>query len=385
MSETTEGRRLTANDAHDLLDDPLAASLCLSLVKGVGPLVLQTLLETFGSPADVLRAAPSQLRQVPGVGAKLATTIADAVARNEVVAEIQRCRQHEIRILTQDDAGYPEALQNIYDPPHTLFCQGELLPQDALAVAIVGTRHATHYGKRQAHRLAGSLTRAGITIVSGLARGIDAEAHRAALEAGGRTLAVFAGGLLNVYPVDHRELAFDVAQSGALLSEFPCEWPISRGSFPRRNRLITGLSQGVIVIEAGERSGALTSARHAMEQGREVFALPGPVDSRVSRGCHALLRDGATLVETADDVLDALGPLATAAVSPTGEEIRHPAELQLNEQERTILHHIGTQPTSIDRIVDASNLPVPRVLATISALEMRRLVRRLSGDLVCRV
>jgi DNA processing protein len=260
-----------------------------------------------------------------------------------------------------------------------------LKPDDALAIGIVGTRHGTQYGLRQAERLAGSLARAGLTVVSGLARGIDAAAHRGALAAGGRTLAVLASGVLTIYPPEHDKLAAEVVAQGALLSESPADAQPLGGTFPQRNRLISGLSLGVIVVEAPERSGALITARHAMEQGREVFAVPGQVDSRTARGCHRLIRDGAKLVESADDVLEELGPLVEAAPRDDGPPVRHPAELMLNELEQKVLAAVGSDPTSIDQIIAESGLPVQRVLSTVSVLEMRRLVRRLSGTTVVRV
>jgi DNA processing protein len=276
-------------------------------------------------------------------------------------------------------------LREIPDPPGVLFLRGELTPADALAVGIVGTRHGTQYGLRQAERLAGSLARAGLTIVSGLARGIDAAAHRGALAAGGRTLGVLASGVLNIYPPEHEKLAAEVAAAGALLSEQPPHSAPLAGTFPQRNRLISGLSLGVIVIEAAERSGALITARHAMEQGREVFAMPGNVDSRCSRGCHRLIRDGAKLIETADDVLEELGPLVEAVPRGDGQVIHHPAELMLNETEQQVLAAIGSESTPIDQIIATSGLPVARVLATLSVLEMRHLIRRLSGTTVLRI
>ncbi len=258
-------------------------------------------------------------------------------------------------------------------------------PNDALSMAIVGARHASRYGLRQAERLASGLARAGLTVISGLARGIDGAAHRGALDAGGRTLAVLGSGVLSIYPPEHQELAADVARQGAVLSEAPPRAAPLSGSFPQRNRIITGMSLGVIVVEAAERSGALISAHHAMEQGREVFAVPGPVDSRTSRGCHRLIRDGARLVESVDDVLEELGPLVAAAPAADGRSVHHPAELQLNEMEKQVLDAVAVEPTSIDQVVAASRLPVPQVLAILSVLEMRRLVRRLGGSTVVRV
>ena len=365
--------------------DDLVDSLRLSLISGVGPRIRQALLERFGSARAALAAAPSELREVYGVGPKLMHKIAGADHEIDVEAEIALCREHGIDILTEAHAAYPRILREIHDPPGVLFVRGTLKPNDALAVGIVGTRHGTQYGLRQAERLAGGLARAGLTIVSGLARGIDAAAHRGALAAGGRTIAVLAGGVMNIYPPEHDKLAEEVAAHGALLSESPPHSEPLAGTFPQRNRLISGLSLGVIVVEAPERSGALITARHAMEQGREVFAVPGNVDSRASRGCHQLIRDGAKLVESADDVLEELGPLVEAVPRDDGQVIHHPAELLLNELEQQVLAAIGSEATSIDAIVAATRLAVSQVLSTISVLEMRRVIRRLSGTTVARV
>ncbi|MEM8677845.1 MAG: DNA-processing protein DprA [Planctomycetota bacterium] len=360
--------------------------LRLSMVDGVGPGLHRVLMDHFGSAGEVFAAAAPTLAQLPGIGTHLAQRIVRAPQEIDPAAELATCRRHGFSVLTWSDDEYPQSLREIADPPHALFVEGELTSREALSIAVVGSRHATAYGRRVAGRLASGLARAGFTVVSGLARGIDASAHRGALEAGGRTLAVLPAGLLQLYPREHRELAFDIARAGACVTEHPCEWPVRAGAFPRRNRIITGLSLGTIVVEAADRSGALTSARHALDQGREVFAVPGPIDSRMSRGCHALLRDGATLVESVDDVLEALGPLTAAAVIEKGEAaIRHPAELQLNDQEKQVLALIETEPTCIDQVLGALALPVPRVLSTISALEMRRLIRRVSGQYVCRV
>jgi DNA processing protein len=290
-----------------------------------------------------------------------------------------------VAILLDTDERYPALLRQIPDPPGVLFVHGELQPPDGMAIAIVGTRHPTQYGLRQAERLAGSLARAGLTVVSGLARGIDGAAHRGALAAGGRSIAVLASGVLNIYPPEHAELAAEIAARGALVSESPPRFEPLAGNFPQRNRIISGLSLGVIVVEAGEASGALITARHAMEQGREVFAVPGRIDDRSSRGCHRLIRDGAKLVGSPEDVLDELGPLFRPTPREDGQVVRHPAELLLNEQEQQVLAAIGGEATSIDAIVAATRLAVSQVLSTISVLEMRRVIRRLSGTSVARV
>ncbi len=366
------------------LDGSLADSLRLSLVSGIGPRLRKALLERFGTAAAVLDASPADLRSVPGIGAELTRRLAVARQDIDVQAQLDRCAANQVDIVTDDDSRYPRALREIYDPPGILFVRGTILPQDAVAVAIVGSRHATQYGKAQAERLAGSLARAGVTIVSGLARGIDAAAHRGALAAGGRTLAVLGSGVLNIYPPEHVELAAEVIAGGALISETPPDSPPLSGAFPQRNRIISGMSLGVLVIEASTHSGALITARHAMEQGREVYAVPGRVDNRMAQGCHRLIRDGAKLVETADDVLEELGPLVAPTTTAAGQPLHHPAELLLNEVEQQVLSAIGSEPTSIDTVVAVSGLPTGQVLATLSVLEMRRVIRRLSGSLVAR-
>jgi DNA processing protein len=367
-------------------DRELIDLLRLTLIPGVGPKTRRKLLERFGAPAAVLAAAPSELRDVEGVGPKLLQKIVSEEHREyDAAAEIATCRELGIDILIESNPGYPRLLREIHDPPGVLFLRGEIKPQDALAIGIVGTRHATPYGLRQAERLAASLSRAGLTIVSGLARGIDSAAHRGALSAGGRTIAVLASGVMNIYPPENDKLAAEIAANGAILSEAPPHMEPLAGTFPQRNRLISGLSLGVIIVEAADRSGALITARHAYEQGKEVFAVPGSVENRTSRGCHRLIRDGAKLVESADDVLEELGPLVEAAPRDDGQMIHHPAELLLNEVEQQVLAVIPTESTPVDAIITATGLPVPQVLATISVLEMRRLVRRLSGTTVMRL
>lgn len=364
--------------------DGLVAALRLALVPGVGPKTRRALLDRFGSAEAVLRAPPSALRDVKGVGTKLSSLITSAEREIRAEEEIEQCRAGGVQIVLDSDEVYPPSLLEIPDPPGVLFVRGTLCPRDAVAVAIVGTRHASAYGLRQAERLGSSLARAGVTVISGLARGIDAAAHRGALGAGGRTIAVLGSGVLNIYPPEHAELAFDVCRQGALISESPPHGEPLAGTFPQRNRVISGLSLGVLVVEAGDRSGALITARHAMEQGRDVFAVPGRIDDRTSTGCHRLIRDGAKLVQSVDDILEELGPLARPVVAGA-KEVHHPAELLLNEIEQQVLDAVGSSSTSIDAIITATGLPVSQVLATVSVLEMRRLIRRLSGSTVARI
>ena len=375
------GRALAA--AREPLNDEQRSDwLALALVSGLGPELLRRLLAAVGDARAVLECPPRQLQAVPGIGYKLAEAIAAARDQDVFRREWQVCREQGLAVMALPEL--PPLLREIPDPPTVLFCRGQLLAADELAVAIVGARHATTYGRRQAERLGRGLAAAGLTVVSGLARGIDAAAHRAALAAGGRTVAVMANGVTDIYPPEHLELAREIADQGAVVSECPSVARPLKGMFPRRNRLITGLSLGVVVVEAALRSGALISARHAADQGREVFAVPGSVQSRMSRGCHRLLREGATLVETVDDVIEELGVLVRETIDRQGYAVRTAAELQLNPQEREVLEALPDEPIVVDQLMQSLDLPVPRVLATLSALESRGMIRRISGQWIAR-
>jgi DNA processing protein len=354
--------------------------LRLTLVPGVGPKTCRTLIEQFGSAGEVLGARESVLREVPGVGSKLAEKIARASREVDAEAELELCRKMGVEIIAYSNEGYPPTLAEIPDPPSLLYVRGKIEPADQIAIALVGSRRCTPYGLRIAEKLATSLARVGLTVVSGLARGIDAAAHRGALNGGGRTLAVLANGLGEIYPPEHEDLAQKVAASGALISESPMRQSPLAGLFPQRNRIISGLCLGVVVVEATPRSGSLSTAKHATEQNREVFAVPGPVDSLPSRGCHFLIRDGARLVETVDDILEELGPLVREVkAKPEEPAIRHPAELSLSDQERTLLGRLDDRAVSVDELIVGSGLTASQVMATLSVLEMRRLVRRQPG------
>ncbi len=379
MSPTSTSGQHSVDPSSDLAD-----ALRLSMVQGVGPRMMRMLLAHFGSPRHVLDASPAALRDVPGIGPKLVRSIVAQRDTVDVDSELALAHRHDVTLIAESQPAYPRLLREIHDPPPVLFVRGALEPQDGLALAIVGSRHATRYGIAQAEGLARELANAGMTVVSGLARGVDAAAHRGALAAGGRTVAVVAGGLLQIYPSEHRGLADRVCEQGAVVSESPLTARPSARVFPQRNRIISGLCLGVCVVEAADRSGALITAHHAMEQGREVFAVPGRIDSRQSRGPNRLIRDGARLVRSAQDVLDELGPLAEPTPRGDGSTVRRPAELQLNDLEQSILQAVDAEPTSIDCIVGRCRLPVSRVLSTLSVLEMRHLIRRISANYVAR-
>lgn len=359
-------------------------ALRLALVPGVGPRIRTLLLGRFGSAAGVFSASRYELQSVQGVGPKIVNGLADSELAEKAESELQQCRERGIELLLQSDAGYPPQLTEICDAPEPLFVKGELRDADRLAVAIVGSRRCTLYGRQQAERLATGLVNAGITVVSGLARGIDGAAHRAALKAGGRTIAVMATGLGTVYPPEHADLALEVQQSGCIVTESPLGQAPVPGLFPQRNRIISGMSLGVIIVEATRRSGALHTARHAMEQGREVFALPGRIDSPASEGCHDLIRDGVTLVRGLDDILEELGPLQTPVQTSPAEAVHVPRELKLTDQEREVLNLLSQEPRHLDEILRTCELDDSRTLSTLTVLEMKRLAKRLPGGYLVR-
>ena len=357
--------------------------LALHLTPGVGPRLAAALLERFGSPAAVLRAAVAHLCDVPQVGPKLAQSLTRAAANPDIDAELERMDKAQVRFLVKGTPDYPAAIASIPDPPLLLYTRGEMTPADACAVALVGSRQCTDYGRRTAARLAAGLVRAGATVVSGLARGIDGVAHKAALEAGGRTIAVLAGGLSRIYPPEHRGLADQVAASGALLTESSMAQEPLPGLFPARNRLISGLSRVIVIVEAGEGSGALHTAHHAAEQGRSVMAVPGPADAEASAGCNALIRDGAVLCRGPDDVLEELhgvskaSQTAKAATSPTVEKAAPPT---LTDEQRRVWDFLADGVRTVDELAQNLGLTAPQLGAALMTMEMKRVVRRLPGN-----
>jgi DNA processing protein len=357
-----------APELHDLL--------ALHLVPGLGPRLTAALLEQFGSAAEVLRASPKQLTTVPHIGDKLAHDLHAAMARVDLSAELESIGRHRVELLALGTEAYPAPLAKITDPPHLLYVRGALEPRDANAVALVGSRVCTAYGRRTVERLAEGLVRAGFTVVSGLARGIDGIAHRAALKAGGRTLAVLAGGLSKIYPPEHTELAQEVEAAGALISEASMVLEPMAGMFPARNRIISGLCRGVVIVEAAERSGALITASHAGEQGRSVFAVPGPVDSAASAGTNQLIRKGAILIRSADDIIEELDGVA-AITSP--KRIEAPPDLDPSQQQ--IWDYLKDQSRHVDEIARHLGLAVHEVTGALMLLEMKKVVRRVPGNM----
>jgi DNA processing protein len=349
------------------------AWLALALVEGLTARKAFELARVYGSPEAVLAAPAAALERHglgPAVAARLAGWAERATRERDALA-----RAHGLAI-TWADPGYPARLRTIPDPPVALFVRGSLEAADDLAVAVVGARRAGEYGRRIAGDLARGLAQAGITVVSGLAAGIDAAGHRGALEAGGRTLAVMGTGIDRVYPAWHRDLAREIATQGAILTEFPCGTLPRQFHFPQRNRIIAGLTVGTVVVEAAERSGSLITAEYAMEQGREVFAVPGPVGTSHHRGCHRLIQQGATLVTSVDDILEAVAPALRGRVA----KARAAAERAvLSPGEAQLLDAVGEGALHVDVVAGRAALPAGVVLETLLALELRGLVEQRPG------
>jgi DNA processing protein len=358
--------------------DDVRDLIALHLVTGIGPRFTLALLEHFGSAAAVLRASIPELREIPYLPAKAVENLSHALANPDLDRECALLDQHGVQVRVLGRPDYPANLATIDDAPHLLFVRGALDANDDKTIAIVGSRACTSYGRRLAERIAHDLARAGWTIVSGLARGIDACAHRGALQAKGKTLAVLAGGLSKIYPPEHAELADEVAASGALITESCMLMEPMATLFPARNRIISGLSRAVVVVEAAERSGALITARLAAEQGREVFGVPGAVDSAASLGTHQLLRKGAKLVRHADDVLEDLLSLPSLVENaPAAPPPQMPVGLDQTQQK---IWDALAERRIVDDLTQQLALPIHELTRHLMMLELKKLVRRLPGN-----
>ena len=361
---------------------PADAYLRLALVPGLGPITAHRLLDAVDEPGAVFALPMRELQAVDGIGGERARRIADPRGGEAVAAERARCHQLGLRVVTLDDDDYPRELRVLSDPPLALWIAGEIQPRDRVAIAVVGPRTPSAYGHRQARRLSLGLARGGACIVSGLARGIDTIAHEAALAADGRTLAVLGSGFDQLYPSENRGLAERIAAGhGAVISEYPCATRPSAGTFPRRNRLVAALGLATLVIEAGQRSGALITARLAGELGKEALVLPGPIDSAEHVGSNQLLRDGATLITGLEDIYEEVPPLATLAAAcdepPSSEE--SPREGRLTDREARLYKLLSDEPRTVDDLQRVSTLPTSQVAATMISLELRRLARKATG------
>jgi len=357
----------------EVLRDLVALNMTLRLTVAD----YERLAQALGGHDAIRRASVSDLAHRGRLRPKLATEAARLLGSDEPDEELRQAAERGIAIVPFTSPDYPAILRRTPEPPLVLYVQGEIEPADAVALAIVGTRRPSHYGTTQAGRLAAELAARGMTIVSGLAHGIDTAAHRAALDAGGRTIAVLGGGIARLYPAANAALADDIAQHGAVVSEFPLHTKSLRAFFPRRNRIVSGLALGVLVVEAAFKSGALITADWALAQGREVFALPGRVTDRRSRGCHLLIKQGAALVETSDDILEGLGDVGKTLAPPRPRRKEEP--LELAAEQLAVYNAVGDDPTHIDAIADAAGLPAHQAASILMLLELKRAVTQLPG------
>jgi DNA processing protein len=358
----------------------LEAKIALNLILDIGSIRLNKLLEFFGKAENILKASPEKLNAVSGIGQKIAAKIC-ALKKEDIDKEFALAKIHNLRILSLDDAGYPKNLKNITDPPIILYVKGELREEDNLSISIVGSRRASFYGLENAERFARDLAGRGFTIVSGLARGVDTASHRGALRAGGRTIAVIGSGFADLYPPENKELSEQISSSGAVISEFPVNTEPLRQNFPRRNRVISGLSLGVLVAEAARNSGALITADFALEQAREVFALPGKVDSANSFGTNDLIKQGAKLVSCVEDLLEELPVYRQETRNSSGgkkEKSKGTGE-SLSCAESELYNIISDTPLSVDEIVEKTELNLSLITALLLNLVLKKFVRQLPG------
>lgn len=341
-------------------------------VRGIGPLRLRALIDHFG---DVARAwhAPAEALSHIGLDSRSLNNLLEARSSLDLDEKLAQISAAGAEAITWESPVYPRLLLEIHDPPPVLYVRGTLTEEDEWAVAVVGTRRASNYGREVTRRLAAGLARSGITIVSGLARGIDGVAHRAALEAGGRTIAVFGCGIDRIYPPEHRKLAKQIAAHGALISDYPLGTPPEGRNFPPRNRIISGLSLGVLVTNAGKSSGALITAEFAAEQGRDVFAVPGSILTQGSVGTNELIRNGAKLVAKPEDILEELN------LTMVAEQTKARQLLPEDDTEAAVLEYLSGEPTHVDELQQQMEMSISQVTSTLAMMELKGMVRQVGG------
>lgn len=360
------------------------AYIALNLIDQLGPVRVRALASHLGSLSAIFTASESDLRRTPGIGAELAAGIVRQRGEVDPAREETAARRKGAAIVTPADADYPAPLRSLHDPPLALYVVGTLRPEDRNAIAVVGSRRCTHYGRSVADLLSFQLAKTGMTVVSGLARGIDMAAHEGALKAGGRTFAVLGGAIDRLYPAEAAPLAERIAAHGAVISEFSLGREPDRTTFPYRNRVISGLSMGVVVVEADRQSGAMITAAQALEQGRSVFAVPGRIDQPMSRGPHALLRQGARLVEDVRDIVgefEFLFPVRAAAPEAAGDAgaPAPPAAFRFSDDEARVVEALSEGELDTDTLARRSGVPVARLGGLLVGLEIKRVVRMLPG------
>jgi DNA processing protein len=365
--------------------DSREALIALNLIEGVGPVRARSLLEHFGDAPQILAASKSALLRVRNIGDETAEAIASWEKTIDLAGELKRISDFGCHVLISSDENYPASLREIYDPPLVLYVKGELTAKDKNAVAMVGSRSTTHYGIETARKLAYQLAYVGVTVVSGGARGIDTAAHQGAMAAKGRTVAVLGTGINLIFPPENKDLFGRIAENGAVITQFSFNRNGDRQSFAIRNRIIAGMTLGTVVVEADLHSGALITSNFATEYGRQVFAVPGRIDSPRSKGCHDLIKKGAKLCEGAEDILsefEYLFPGSNRPPSPGETGVLPALELSANEQQ--VYDALDAEERSIDEIIRKSGLPSSAVSVALLSLEMKRAVKQLPGKLFVR-
>ena len=365
--------------------DSREAFIVLNLIEGVGPVRARSLLEHFGEAPKILSASKHELTRVRNIGDETAEAISNWEKSVDLAGELKRITDFGCHVLIQSDENYPASLREIYDPPLVLYVKGELTAKDKNCVALVGSRMTTHYGIETARKLAYQLAYTGVTVVSGGARGIDTAAHQGALSGKGRTIAVLGTGINLVFPTENAELFERIAANGAVMTQFPFNRPADKQSFPIRNRIVAGMTLGTVVVEANLSSGALITANFATEYGRQIFAVPGRIDSPRSKGCHDLIKKGAKLCEGVEDILsefEYLYPATNRPPSP-GETGVLPV-LELSDNEKLVYDSLGHDELAIDEVIRKCGLPSSAVSVALFSLEMKRLVKQLPGKIFLR-
>lgn len=351
--------------------------LALHLVPGVGSIFFKRLIDRFKRPEAVFRASLRELVEVEGLGEKLANEIRKGPDEKAVNRELSLLEGAGGSLITMEDEDYPTRLQAIYDPPAVLYARGALMEADELAVSIVGSRRTSYYGRSVTEKISRELAEQGVTVVSGMARGIDSVAHSGAISGGGRTIAVLGCGVDVIYPPENRGLFSKIIEHGAILSEYPMGCPPEGGHFPRRNRIISGLSIGVLVVEAGDKSGSLITVKYALEQGRDVFAVPGNVGAEGSRGTNRLIKEGARVVESGADILEEILPqFKGVAKNRKGGEA---PECDLDKDEKFLFERLEVSPVHIDTLIRETRLEAGKISGLLLNLELKGLVLQWPG------
>ncbi|MDD4879641.1 MAG: DNA-processing protein DprA [Candidatus Omnitrophica bacterium] len=353
--------------------------IVLNCIPDIGFIRFNNLIRHFGAVEKIFSATKAELAKVDQIGPKVSNAIISCDKDKILKDEMKHIEKRNVKAISCLDKDYPMNLKDIYDPPIILYVKGELTAEDRYSIGIVGSRHASRYGLQTAERLGCELAARGMTVVSGLARGIDAAGHKGALKAKGRTIAVLGSGLANIYPEEHAGLAEEISKNGAVVSEFPMAMEPYKDNFPRRNRIISGLSLGVVVVEAAKNSGALITTDFALEQGRELFAVPGQARAATAAGTNMLIRQGAKLVESADDVIEELGDVIKGHMKAERPEEPEHLPCGLGRQEEDVFVRLSGRPVNIDEIVDGTGLPVAEVMHSLTKLELKGIIAQLPG------